>query len=297
MLVRQGGPGASLLLILLAQTAAQPAANAAPSGDSAPNEDVATDDTPSNQGVETELEAGDARAKRHWHSGMAYLEEGEPTSALAAFNKAYQLSGRPSILLAIAAAHEQRGDLARAIAALRRYLTHASDATKADKVRARIDALQKKYDAELAALRRARERDSGLSTNVQAVQTPKSPSPAGATEASTGTHDSSPLLWTSLAVGTAAAAGAVALGLAANHEYNALESECGGQCSAAATAHGRSLALTSTLLTGLAALGFGVGSWLALSEPERPPEQVSWTPKVQVTASPWGGHSQVRWGF
>ena len=84
MLVRQGGPGASLLLILLAQTAAQPAANAAPSGDSAPNEDVATDDTPSNQGVETELEAGDARAKRHWHSGMAYLEEGEPTSALAA---------------------------------------------------------------------------------------------------------------------------------------------------------------------------------------------------------------------
>src|SRR5688572_3859749 len=64
----------------------------------------------------------DELARRHFDSGVAYLEESDLENALKAFEKAYGLSKRPAILLNIASVHERRGDTQAAITALRGYL-------------------------------------------------------------------------------------------------------------------------------------------------------------------------------
>src|SRR5690606_12982059 len=84
----------------------------------------------------------DERAQRHWGSGMAYLDEDDYPKALEAFEKAFELTGRPRILLAIAVTHERRGDLGQAIATLDEYLRLAPTADNAASIRAHRDELQ-----------------------------------------------------------------------------------------------------------------------------------------------------------
>src|SRR5690242_2248315 len=53
----------------------------------------------------------DDLAKSHFQSGAAYFEEGDYDNALKAFQKAYELSKRPEILLNIASVRERQSDL------------------------------------------------------------------------------------------------------------------------------------------------------------------------------------------
>src|SRR5215203_4802990 len=64
----------------------------------------------------------DDLARRHFDSGVAYLEESDYDNALKAFQKAYDLSKRPEILLNVATVHERQSDLSSAVAALKAYL-------------------------------------------------------------------------------------------------------------------------------------------------------------------------------
>src|SRR5262245_55565572 len=69
--------------------------------------------------------AADELARKHFDSAVAYLDEIDYENALKAFQKSYDLSHRPEILLNIATVHEKRGDVPSAIEALKRYLAEA----------------------------------------------------------------------------------------------------------------------------------------------------------------------------
>lgn len=86
----------------------------------------------------------DELGRRHFESGVAYLEESDYDSAITAFQKAYDLSKRPEILLNLATVHERRGDLPSALAALRAFLAAAPDGEHADAVKLRIQNLEKR---------------------------------------------------------------------------------------------------------------------------------------------------------
>jgi tetratricopeptide (TPR) repeat protein len=69
----------------------------------------------------------DELARKHFDAAVAYLEERDYDNALKAFEKSYELSKRPEILLNIATVHEKRGDLPAAVGALKRYLEIAPE--------------------------------------------------------------------------------------------------------------------------------------------------------------------------
>ena len=95
--------------------------------------------------------SADDLARRHFESGVAYLEESDYENALRAFEKSYELSRRPEILLNIAVVHERLGTLSDAIAALRQYLAEAPEGEHVETVRRRIENLEKRLPTQSAA--------------------------------------------------------------------------------------------------------------------------------------------------
>src|SRR5688572_26618057 len=69
----------------------------------------------------------DELARKHFESGVAYLQESDYENALRAFEKSYELSKRPEILLNIATVNERRNDLKGAITALEKFLATAPE--------------------------------------------------------------------------------------------------------------------------------------------------------------------------
>src|SRR5688572_4620713 len=90
----------------------------------------------------------DELGRRHFESGVAYLQESDYDNALKAFEKAYALSKRPAILLNIATVHERKGDLKAAIDALKRYLEAAPEGEEAQSVKNRIANLEKRLESD-----------------------------------------------------------------------------------------------------------------------------------------------------
>src|SRR5882724_6934947 len=86
----------------------------------------------------------DDLARRHFDSGVAYLEESDYDNALKSFEKSYELSKRPEILLNIATVHERQSDLPGAITALKSYLEAAPQGEHVDTVKLRIQNLEKR---------------------------------------------------------------------------------------------------------------------------------------------------------
>src|SRR5438128_11544150 len=93
----------------------------------------------------------DELARRHFDSGVAYLEESDYDNALKAFEKSYELSKRPEILLNIATVHERQSDLPGAITALKSYLEVAPQGEHVDTVKLRIQNLEKRVADQTAA--------------------------------------------------------------------------------------------------------------------------------------------------
>src|SRR4051812_23650758 len=93
----------------------------------------------------------DDLARRHFESGVAYLEESDYDNSLKAFEKAYELSKRPEILLNIATVHERKSDLPGAITALKSYLSAAPQGEHAETVKLRIQNLEKRVQEQSAS--------------------------------------------------------------------------------------------------------------------------------------------------
>ncbi len=84
----------------------------------------------------------DSRARTLWQRGNQLFNEGKYRRALAAFEKSYELSERPRILVAIANTLELLGRYEQALATLKKYEPHADGAADLATMRERMRSLE-----------------------------------------------------------------------------------------------------------------------------------------------------------
>jgi hypothetical protein len=218
-------------------------------------------------GVVSAQTDADELARRHFDSGVAYLAESDLENALKAFEKAYGLSKRPTILLNIASVHERRGDTQAAITALRGYLDAEPAGEHAETTKLRLQNLEK---------RAAESPPAPPPTPPAAEPAPAAPAaPAAAPPpppAAPPAPESAPApnripAYVAFGVGGAGVVAAVITGLIANGEYQSNKDACSPNCSDDEVSTGRTMALVSTIATGVAVVGAGVGLTLILMEP------------------------------
>jgi tetratricopeptide (TPR) repeat protein len=235
----------------------------------------------------------DELGRRHFESGVAYLQESDYENALKAFEKAYALSKRPAILLNIATVHERKGDLKAAIEALKRYLEVAPNSEEAQSVKNRIANLEKRLEASPPPAETPPPAATPPPTTTSAPAStptppPTAPAPSPAAES---TPPNRIPAYIALSIGGLSAAGAVLTGILAQSEYGNAEDECKPNCSDDQLSTGRTMAVTSTILTGVAVVGVGIGAALLFtggSEPE--PVPAAGVPRVFAGA-------QASWSF
>ena len=232
--------------------------------------------------------SSDDLARKHFESGAAYLEESDYDNALQAFQKSYDLSKRPEILLNIATVQERRTDLPAAVAALKQFLSVApANDEHIDATKLRIQNLEKRI-AEAASS--APGPASPVPATPPAVAAAPVPPPAAEP------HHSRLPAYVVLGVGGAALGGAIVTGVLAKGKYDDAKGSCSPACSDADLSSSRSLALTSTILTGVAVVGAGVGITLLLISGAQP-AQVSYLPRLDLRALPGAARAQATWSF
>jgi tetratricopeptide (TPR) repeat protein len=238
----------------------------------------------------------DDLARRHFDSGVAYLEESDYDNALKAFQKAYDLSKRPEILLNVATVHERQSDLPSAVAALKGYLEAAPGGEHVETVKLRIQNLEK----------RIQEQD-----RAAAAGPPASPPPAAQATASRATPPAPPATaesvrrsepnrtpaFISLGVGGLMAGASLATGLIAKSRYDDAKQTCGHDCSDAQLSSSRTFAVTSTVLTGAAVLGVGLGVVLLLTTNGDDEALGRSAPRFDVAVSPAAAAASAAWSF
>lgn len=238
----------------------------------------------------------DELARRHFDSGVAYLEESDYDNALKAFQKAYDLSKRPPILLNIATVHERRGALTSAVAALKAYLEAAPQGEHVETVKLRIQNLEK----------RSQEQDKAKAAESAPAPAaaPPPPSPANPAPVSTPPAARVPAkpepnrlpAFISLGVGGVLAGASLATGLIAKAKYDDAESSCGPHCSDSQLSGSRTFAITSTVLTGVAVLGVGLGVALLLTT-KGDDDLANNAPRFDVALSPSAAAACAAWSF
>lgn len=232
--------------------------------------------------------SADDMARRHFESGAAYLEQAEYEDALREFEKSFELSGRPEVLLNVATVHERLGNLDAAIEALERYLALAPEGQHAETVTIRLQNLRQ---------RRASQPEPEA---AEAEPKPEAqPAPAERPEAPPEPEPASPSRLPSyilFGVAGASAIGAVVTGVVSSSEHSSAEESCSPSCSDDELSTGRTMAWTSTVLTGVAVVAAGVGVALLFTGDDTPERQArTWS--FDVGAGPDGAMAQTRWRF
>lgn len=232
----------------------------------------------------------DDLARRHFDSGVAYLEESDYENALKAFEKAYELSKRPEILLNLATVHERQSDLPAAVASLKAYLEASPQGEHVETVKLRVQNLEK----------RIQEQEAAKPPAPAPAPTP-APAPAPAPEK----VPSPPLpkaepnrvpAYIALGIGGALGGAALVTGILAKSKYDDAEGGCSPTCSDDELSSSRTLAITSTVLTGAAVLGVGLGVALLLTT-ESEPDSLGSRPRVDVAVGPRGAAASAVWSF
>ena len=239
----------------------------------------------------------DDLARRHFESGAAYLEESDYDNALQAFQKAYDLSKRPEILLNIATVQERKAALQPAIDALQQFLSVApANDEHADAVKLRIQNLQQRLANEKAKAAPAPSAVAPTQSAPTPVATPTPAAPPPSMTSPLSPHASRLPAFIALGIGGVAAGGALITGIVANADYNDKKSSCSPACTNGELSSGRTMALTSTILTGVAIVGVGVGVTLLLtSGPD--PAQASLAPRLHLAAAPGSARANASWSF
>jgi tetratricopeptide (TPR) repeat protein len=229
--------------------------------------------------------ASDDLARRHFDAGTAYLEESDYDNALRAFEKAFELSPRPAILLNIATVQERRGDLKAAIAALERYLQAEPDGEHAETTRLRIQNLAKRAEAEATPPQRV----------TQPPPPPPPPRPV-VVPPPARRHDTTTRIpaYIAFSVGAAGAVTAIVTGIIANAKYQSAKDVCSPRCSDDQLASGRALAWVSTIATGVAVVGAGVGFTLLLTSSRN---GAATAPALHVGLGPAGPSAEAKLRF
>jgi tetratricopeptide (TPR) repeat protein len=237
----------------------------------------------------------DDLARRHFDSGVAYLEESDYDNALKAFQKAYDLSQRPEILLNLATVHERKSDLPSALAALRSYLEAAPQGEHGPTVQLRIQNLEKRLqEQEASAASRPAPAAPPAPTEKPPAVAPAS-EPAGKNPSPAEPNRMPAFI--SLGVGGVLAGASLATGLIANAKYDDAKASCGRRCSDAQLSGSRAFAMTSTVLTGAAVLGVGLGVALLLTTDSDHDQLGRSAPRVDLAFSPGAAAASAAWSF
>lgn len=241
----------------------------------------------------------DDLARRHFDSGVAYLEESDYDNALKAFQKAYELSKRPEILLNIATVHERQGALPSAVAALKGYLEAAPQGEHVETVKLRIQNLEK----------RSQEQDQAKAAAAGPAPAAAPPPPASASPAAAA-PPSAPAAkkpekaepnrlpaFISLGVGGVLAGASLATGLIAKAKYDDAKDSCGPHCRDSQLSGSRTFAITSTVLSGAAVLGVGLGVALLLTTEGDDDAIGKNPPRFDVALGPTAAAASAAWSF
>jgi hypothetical protein len=228
------------------------------------------------------------------------LEESDYDNALKAFQKAYDLSKRPEILLNVATVHERKSDLASAVAALKGYVEAAPQGEHVETVKLRIQNLEKRISEQDKA--KAAESAPGVApapppaTSAQAPAT-AAPTPALPPSPSPQREEPNRMpAFISLGVGGVLAGASVVTGLVAKSKYDDAKSSCSPGCSNSQLSGSRTFAITSTVLTGAAVIGVGLGVALLLTTDD--PEPIGkGAPRFDVALGPKAAAASAAWSF
>jgi len=227
------------------------------------------------------------RARQHYEAGRSYFDRSRYGDAVREFEEAHRLSGRAHLLLNVATSHERLGALPEAVRALERYLEQQPDAADRRSIEDRMRTLRERIAAATPT-----EDNTAELTRVTPPDTRSTPSDR---------DDDSPSMVgpiVVLSIGGASAVGAVITGLMAHSRFQELEDGCpADRCPSDVYENrdsGRTLAVVSTVLTGVAIAGVGAGLlWLLLSGSEDEASE----PPVALSASPDGFFARARVSF
>ena len=238
--------------------------------------------------------SSDDLARRHFDSGAAYLQESDYENALKAFQKAYELSKRPAILINIATVEERRGNLEGAITALKTYLELEPTGEHAETTKLRLQNLEKRA-SEQAVPPPVAPVPAPAPTPAAPPPAPEKSAakPAAAAPKDEGAPDRMPA-YVAFGIGGVAALGAVVTGIMANSEYQNAKKDCSPACTDSELASGRTLATVSTIATGVAVIGAGFGVVLWLTTPS---ETAASSALVRVGLGSGGPRAEASFAF
>lgn len=197
-------------------------------------------------------QCADELARKVFEAGHAYYEAGDYDEALRSFLRSYSLCPKPEQQKNIGSTHERLGNLPAAIEAYELYLrTAPPEAEDRDAIQVRISNLQKRLTPAAPT--------ASAATSAPPAAPTATPDPAP--EAPHGPPDRTAA---SVVLGASGivAVGSLITGLLARSQFNEAERSCGPRCPDAEVQPIRRMALVSTVLTGAAALGTGVGAYL-----------------------------------
>ncbi len=190
----------------------------------------------------------DTAARGRFDAGLAFYEDGRFEEALVEFEAAWQLSQRPEMLINIANAAERALKFDIAIEHLQLFLERTPDAPNRE-------AIERRIARDQSTLARANAPVSSLTTPATRVAAPPS------VEHSSRSGPVAAIV--TLSAAGALAIGALVTGLVAHSTYSDLEGACpGGICPPDRQSDldsGTTMALVSTVLSGLAVVAGGVG--------------------------------------
>ena len=243
------------------------------------------------------LAGPDEDARKHFDAGESYFRTSDYEGALREFRMAYTLSKRPLILLNLANVYERMSRLPEAVDLLKQFLEADKDTKERTTVELRIQNLQKRIDEAAKSTPDAGDEPPPPAASSTIVL----PAPPTSSSAPRPAPPNRLPAAISFGVGGAAAIGAIVTGIVANGKYNEADSGCAKTpqgCSDSEVAPIKDLALASTILTGVAVLGVGVGTYLLLTaKPKTAHSAVGLMPVVSAGLTPRAGALAARWVF
>jgi tetratricopeptide (TPR) repeat protein len=205
----------------------------------------------------------DENARRHFESGVAYLQQSNYEDALREFQSSYALSKRPELLLNIANVYERMGKLQEAVDALTKFLELQPATPERGTHETRIANLKKRIEE---------QKPAPAPTASASAAPAKAPAPAPPPPSRAPNRTPA---YIAFGVGGAAGIAALITGLVANADFNDAEATCKPGCDDSRVSSIKSMALVSTILTGVAVVGVGTGAVLYFTA--KPSEQVGVT--------------------
>jgi tetratricopeptide (TPR) repeat protein len=269
----------------------------------------------------------DEKARAHFEAGSSYYEEGDYEQAMREFQRAYDLSKRPTLQYNISLTYEKLGDLANAVGSLEKYLNQEKKIANRSTLELRLENLRKRLErqqkgetepsAEAGAALTPVEGVSGTAANQKPIAnapgsaaspaatqksstTPAETQPAASNaSASTTAKPSTKLklstgVWASYITAGVGAVTYIIFGSLAIVENGKLSDKClpGRTCSKDQVSNLRTYCLVADIGLGVALAAGALGTVLLLTSGKKEEKVVAVAPWVSPTEL--GAISQVR---